>query len=37
MRRNDFPKFKKAVRSADENAFIILTEANEVLGEGFNK
>jgi len=37
MRRNDFPKFRKAVKTADENAFIILTEANEVLGEGFNK
>jgi len=37
MRRNDFPKFKKAIKMADENAFIILTEANEVLGEGFNK
>lgn len=37
MRRNDLPKFKKAVKTADENAFIILTEANEVFGEGFNK
>ena len=37
MRRNDFPKFKKAVELTDKNAFIILTDANEVLGEGFNK
>lgn len=37
MRRNDFPKFRRAVETADKNAFIILTEANEVLGEGFNK
>ena len=36
MRRNDFPKFKKAVETADKNAFIILTDANEILGEGFN-
>lgn len=35
VRRNDFPKFRKAVEQADKNAFIILTEANEVLGEGF--
>lgn len=35
VRRNDFPKFRKAVEHADKNAFIILTEANEVLGEGF--
>ena len=37
MRRNDFPRFRKTVKMADKNAFIILTEANEILGEGFNK
>lgn len=37
MRRNDFPRFRKVVEMTDKNAFIILTEANEVLGEGFNK
>lgn len=37
MRRNDFPRFRRAVETADKNAFIILSEANEVLGEGFNK
>ncbi len=37
MRRNDFPRFRRVVEEADKNAFIILTEANEVLGEGFNK
>lgn len=37
MRRNEFPKFRKTIESQDKNAFIILAEANEVLGEGFNK
>ena len=35
VRRNDFPKFRRMVEQTDKNAFIILTEANEVLGEGF--
>lgn len=37
MKRNDFPKFLNLVKTTDKNAFIILAEANEVLGEGFNK
>lgn len=37
VRRNDFPKFRRVVEQTDNKAFIILTEANEVLGEGFNK
>ena len=37
MRRNEFPKFRKTIETQDKNAFIILAEANEVLGEGFNK
>lgn len=37
MRRNEFPKFRKTIEAQDKNAFIILAEANEVLGEGFNK
>ena len=35
IRKNEFVKFKTIVNSIDKNAFIILTDAREVLGEGF--
>ncbi len=33
----DIPKLKEITKRIDEKAFIILTEATEVLGEGFSK
>jgi uncharacterized membrane-anchored protein YitT (DUF2179 family) len=35
IRKNEFVKFKNIVNSIDKNAFIILTDAREVLGKGF--
>lgn len=35
VHRAQIPLLKKIVREADENAFIILTDVREVLGEGF--
>lgn len=37
IRKNQFLKLKKIVKDIDENAFIILTDVREVLGEGFKK
>lgn len=37
IRKNQFLKLKKIVKQIDENAFIILTDVREVLGEGFKK
>ncbi len=33
----DIPKLKEVTHRVDENAFIIMSDAKEVLGEGFNK
>lgn len=35
MRKGQFPKLKKIVASIDEKAFVIVTDAREVIGEGF--
>lgn len=35
IRKSEFVKFRTIVNSIDENAFIILTDAREVLGKGF--
>ena len=35
IRRRQVPKLKDIVREADENAFLILQEAHQVLGRGF--
>lgn len=35
VRRNEIPALKSIVKEIDKNAFIMLTEAREVLGEGF--
>lgn len=37
IRKNQFLKLKKIVKQIDDNAFIILTDVREVLGEGFKK
>ncbi|AVF24397.1 putative membrane protein [Paenibacillus larvae subsp. larvae] len=37
INQSDVPKLKSAVKAIDPNAFIILTEASEVLGEGFKQ
>lgn len=34
--RGEIGRAKSIVRAADKNAFVIVTDANEVLGEGFN-
>lgn len=34
-RKQTFPKLQNAVRSIDDNAFLIVSSANEVLGNGF--
>ncbi|MDT2286502.1 DUF2179 domain-containing protein [Paenibacillus larvae] len=36
INQSDVPKLKSAVKAIDPNAFIILTEASEVLGEDLN-
>ncbi len=36
IRKNEFVHLKKIVKSIDENAFIILTDARSVYGKGFN-
>lgn len=36
VRRNQFVKLKKIIQNTDKNAFIILTDAREVIGKGFN-
>ena len=36
VRKTQFSKFKNVVRDTDENAFIILTDAREVFGNGFH-
>lgn len=35
MRKNQFPKLKKIVANIDDRAFVIVTDAREVIGEGF--
>ncbi len=35
VRKNEVIRLRKTVKKADENAFIILTDAREVLGNGF--
>ncbi len=35
VRKNEYPKIKRAVKKIDPNAFIIITNAGEVMGEGF--
>ncbi len=35
VKRNEIPRLKEIVGKADENAFIILSEAREVFGKGF--
>lgn len=35
VRKNEVVRLRKTVKKADENAFIILTDAREVLGNGF--
>lgn len=35
VKRNEIPRLRDIVKSADENAFIILSEVREVLGKGF--
>ena len=37
VKRNELPRLKSVVSSIDENAFIILSEVREVLGEGFKR
>ncbi len=37
VKRNELPRLKSVVHEVDENAFIILTEVREVLGEGFKR
>lgn len=36
VRKNEVVRLRKTVKKADENAFIILTDAREVLGNGFD-
>lgn len=36
VRRNQFVRLRRIIKSIDENAFIILTDAREVIGNGFN-
>ncbi len=36
VRKNEFVRLKRIVKSIDENAFIILTDARSVFGKGFN-
>lgn len=35
VRKNEYPKIKRMVKDIDPNAFIIITNAGEVTGEGF--
>ncbi|MGJ9385409.1 YitT family protein [Salipaludibacillus sp. CF4.18] len=35
--RNEIAKLKKTIKTIDPTAFVIVTSASEVLGEGFNK
>ena len=35
--QSEFTKLKQLVKSIDPTAFIIVTDASEVLGEGFNR
>jgi uncharacterized membrane-anchored protein YitT (DUF2179 family) len=35
VKKYEIPLLKKVVRDADENAFLIFTQAREVNGEGF--
>lgn len=37
VQKGQLPQLKKIVRSIDDKAFLILTDAREVLGEGFQK
>jgi uncharacterized membrane-anchored protein YitT (DUF2179 family) len=37
LQKGQIPQLKKIVRSIDNKAFLILTDAREVLGEGFQK
>ena len=32
---NEIPLFKDIVKTVDENAFVLITDVREVLGEGF--
>lgn len=36
VRRYEIAKLKKIIYEADENAFVVISEAKEVLGKGFN-
>ena len=35
--KRQLPQVKDIIMEIDENAFVVVTEANEVLGEGFRK
>ena len=37
IRNNEIPAFKDIIKSADESAFLLITDAREVLGEGFSR
>lgn len=37
VHKNEYSKLKRAVKEADPNAFIIITNAGEVLGDGFHE
>lgn len=37
VKRNELPRLKRVVSDIDDNAFIILSEVREVLGEGFKR
>ena len=37
VHKNEYSKLKRAVKEVDPNAFIIITNAGEVLGDGFHE
>ena len=36
VRRNQFARLRSIIKTIDKNAFIILADAREVIGKGFN-
>ena len=37
VKKNEIYKLKKIVRGIDKNAFVVLTEVTQAIGEGFNE
>lgn len=37
VRANDVPQFSRLIRQEDENSFMVVTDADDILGRGFNK